>query len=304
MNVTIPRLAAAADMQATYRDLRTRDYHEADKSLAQALGLPDYLSNAHSAATLDFTASVLEFCGEQGVTGDQAATLLVIGEQLLRSCAAGTPRAEAQAVLRAELLSRCTPGPAAASGALAPDLVASAARLFASTLLQHWSLYALVFGRPQQHTRHSESLLVEAPMAATPLEMALPEDEWREKLAADASHREEAARAAAAAEAASREAAAEAEAERRRGEEAAARQEQLSKKPQTLEEAVEQLVVRRVDEERSALERELQDRQQALAARLAQLEGAAAAGSAAAGAVPAGARVLSTASGANGAKKQ
>jgi hypothetical protein len=67
---------------------------------------------------------------------------------------------------------------------------------------------------------------------------------------------------------------------------------------------VEQLVVRRVDEERSALERELQDRQQALAARLAQLEGAAAAGSAAAGAVPAGARVLSTASGANGAKKQ
>lgn len=43
---------------------------------------------------------------------------------------------------------------------LAPEQVAGAAQLLASTLLAHWSLYTLVFSRPQQHTQHKEDLLV------------------------------------------------------------------------------------------------------------------------------------------------
>lgn len=72
----------------------------------------------------------------------------------------GSDRLEAQSVLKARLLSRCSPSPQPTSGDLAPDQIAAAAQLFASTLLQHWSLYRVLFSRPQQHTLHKEHLMV------------------------------------------------------------------------------------------------------------------------------------------------
>eukprot|EP00878_Enallax_costatus_P008179 GHUV01008552.1.p1 GENE.GHUV01008552.1~~GHUV01008552.1.p1 ORF type:complete len:317 (+),score=105.68 GHUV01008552.1:230-1180(+) len=247
--------------------------------LAEALCLPEYRHDARSAIVLDYTAAVLSECDKQQLQYKQTAAILGIAVQLLHVCSRGLGREEAQQVLRSSLLQLCWAGNGKQSSStdgdlvsLAHDEIASIAELFTRGMLQHYAVYSLVFTKEQHHVQHQYHLMVESTVAAPPLELSLAEPDWHAHLAAEQAQHEAEIAAAAAAEQARKEAEEAARIAQQQAEEAAARQEQLQRKPKTLEEAVDKLVALRLEDVRQGLSEGYAVKAAALAARVGQLE--------------------------------
>ncbi|WIA31793.1 hypothetical protein OEZ86_002663 [Tetradesmus obliquus] len=275
---TIPQLLLTSEQQEGYNQLK-KTPTDATRFLAEALDLPEYKHDARSAITLDFAAAMLEQCHKLHLGSEQTAAVLSIGQQLLQGCADGRSREECQELLRSSLLQLCSAAPAVAAAAgsassacLSPDAVSVLAASFTKGLLQHYSLYQLVFTRLQAHTQHQFHLPVESAVAPPALEQALPEADWQAHLAAEQAQAAAEAAAAEAAAAAAREAEEAALVAQRQAEEAAARQEQLQRKPQTLVEAVDKLVALRLEDIQQTLSAGYAAKAAALMSRVAQME--------------------------------
>eukprot|EP00882_Tetradesmus_deserticola_P013302 GHRQ01014111.1.p7 GENE.GHRQ01014111.1~~GHRQ01014111.1.p7 ORF type:complete len:110 (+),score=45.36 GHRQ01014111.1:2105-2434(+) len=77
--------------------------------------------------------------------------------------AGGSSREQCQQLLRSSLLQLCSAAPAAGDASatcLSPDAVSVMAASFTRGLLQHFSLYQLVFTQQQAHTQHQLHLPV------------------------------------------------------------------------------------------------------------------------------------------------
>lgn len=77
--------------------------------------------------------------------------------------AGGSSLQEAAAQLKQRLAALASPWPGEAAGALSPDQVAQVARFLASTILQHYGLYCLVYCQEQQHVEHRMECVVGGP---------------------------------------------------------------------------------------------------------------------------------------------
>ncbi|CAD7699628.1 unnamed protein product, partial [Ostreobium quekettii] len=176
-----------------------------------------------------------------------------------------------QDVLRDQLLPLCRPSPREDDHYLSVEDIARTTKFFASTFLQHYRLYSFAFGQSQRHTQLKASLELETPLIQS-FDEAMNEGEWQAYNDAEAAAieaREKAAReevrARQEAERAKREQSEKEEAERKR-------QEELKKKPQTLEEAIDHVVLVRLEDEKTKLSKEYADREAALLEKIKDLE--------------------------------
>jgi hypothetical protein len=76
--------------------------------------------------------------------------------------AGGSSLQQAAQQLKQRLAALASPWPSEATGRLSADQVAQVARFLASTVLQHYGLYCLVYLQEQQHVEHRVACVVGA----------------------------------------------------------------------------------------------------------------------------------------------
>ncbi|KAL6760464.1 flagellar C1a complex subunit C1a-32-domain-containing protein [Haematococcus lacustris] len=265
------------------------DSEEAGNTLAAVFHLPDYKTDARNAIRLDYFAYALQFAKDVGIGPARTASLLEVAQAILDATAAGATYADVEATFKSMMLQRTSSKPGADSSLFSPDQVSQAARFFARTFFRHHRLYAHVFSTDQELTECSASLMVETAVVPS-FEEAMPEAEWQASIKGELLAVETAAQQAAQAQAAAAEAALQASEAAQAAEAARLRKEQLAKKPATLEEAIEHLVGARLESEKAALSAEYRDKEEALLARIRELESRATTPPAAPQAAPASAK--------------
>eukprot|EP00877_Chromochloris_zofingiensis_P008624 jgi/Chrzof1/4014/Cz13g17080.t1 len=235
------------------------------------------MHDARSAIQIDYVTQCLELSRKLQLGPGRTAALLNVADKLLKACADGSVLEDCWKLLRNSLLDACSAAPEGNDTALSPDQIAAIAGLFTANLFQHFSLYSYVFTHEQQHTQYQANLMVETAVPVPPLELAMISDDWERHLADEAARLEAERQAAEAAKQAQEEAAAKEAADRQKAQEQAEHEAKISKRPKTLEEAVEQLVAVCLEEERKQLDAMYAAKEQTLLTRMAQLEAHAAA---------------------------
>lgn len=260
----------SAEHLSRYYELQY-DPDAAARHLSEVLNLPNYVFEARSAVRLDYATYVFELAHQQQLGPIKTLRLLQISQNVLDKCAEGGSFDDSKQLLQDQLLSCCSPTSRPNDDTLSPAQIGAVGQFFAASFFRHYSLYSYMFQHEQDHTEYKAHVMIETPLTQ-PFDGVLTEAEWEAQRAARTAR--EAAEAAAA-EQARAEAAAAAERAREeavRAAEEAARQEELKRKPQTLEEAIDHLVAVRLDDERQVLAKDYKAREDELMARIAQLE--------------------------------
>lgn len=240
--------------------------------LSVLLRLPSYRFDAREAIQLDYASYLLDFAKEQKLGPLRTASLFDVGQKVIKACMEGQQSTDCQALLKKELLQKCKAKVAVDSSDFTADLVSKAGQFFARTLFAHFRLYSYSFTMDQDLTEFSSTLLVETPLIPASFESAITSDEWEAKLEKARLDGEAARKAEEEEQAARAEAEMKQQEERAFAEAKALREEELRKKPETLDAAVAQAVALRLDEEKAKLAAEYREREETLVRQIQDLE--------------------------------
>jgi len=248
------------------------DVDAAGEHLAAVLKLPDYKHDTRQSVRLDYATHVLNFGRRLALPPVKMSALFTISQSVLEVAATGGMRERAQEILQSFLVGLCRAEPTPDDYFLSVEQIGAVAKFFAGSLLERFAAFRFLFTREQPRREAEVSLLFETIQLRQDFHEAFIEEEWQrhnEELAAKA----EAERAAA--EEVRRQ---EEEKARKQAEEQAAmaaerrRQAEMAKVPQSLDEAVNQLVAMRLSEEKQKLEAAYKEREAELLHRIGQLE--------------------------------
>lgn len=158
------------------------DPEAAAKFLAapEVLDLPQYTTDARSAARLDYVAGMLECAKAAKLSPVQAAELCTLGEALLACSVSGRPQAEGRELLCSALLERCGPAPRPDEPKFSPEHVSRISQFFAQTYFRHYRLYCYAFAHEQGHSANTDSVVTETPVPWPAMESAMTEEQWAE----------------------------------------------------------------------------------------------------------------------------
>lgn len=239
--------------------------------IAGVLNLPEYRFDSRSAIKLDYLTGVLEFAYDMCFAPTRISSVLNLSQAILQACEGGASFDDCQACLKANLLALCTSRPTTDGPTFSPDQIDKIGHFFARTFFRHYRMYSYIFSHEQELTQYSADLLIEYPLLPS-LHDALSEDEWVAYQEAEKKAAEDAIKAAEEAEIARQKAEEEAAESAAEAAREAARQEELAKKPATLDEAIKHLVAVRLEEEKAVLAASYKTREDELLHKLSDLE--------------------------------
>lgn len=243
----------------------------AARSLATELGLSDYEHDARTAAQLDFYTQVLDEAKILRLSPAKTSAVLKVADDLLELCKGGSLVTDVEANLRSSMLSMCKAKPMEADQCLSPDQISAITQFFIDCFLTNYRLFQHMYTQEQAMTSYSVELLVETPVVPS-FDQAMPEDHWKQHQQRLQQEAEEQQRTADQKRQHELEEARLQALQREREEAESEWAARMAKKPATLEEAVEHLVSKRLDQEKAKLEEDFKHRQEELQAQIKLLQ--------------------------------
>jgi len=240
--------------------------------LAGALGLPDYKYDPRQATKVDYATYVLNYGKKLGLSPVKISTLFTIAQSLLAVAERGELQAKAQEVLRNFLVGLCDPFPTPEDYKFSPQQIASIGSFFAEMYFRHYRKFFYMYNYEQPRQETDVSLLVETVRIHQDFGEAFTEEGWKQ-------YNDDIVAAAEAEKAAEEQARVEAEEAERKFKEAQEaqaaelkKQQDMERIPNSLDEAVNKMVLIRLAEERHKLEKTYKAREDELLQRIATLE--------------------------------
>eukprot|EP00798_Chlamydomonas_sp_ICE-L_P027626 gene27626-7263_t len=264
----------SAEQILEYRRISSEEGDHASGSfLSEALSLSESNTDARAAAKVDYASFALDFAGAQKLSTLQTAAVFNMAMELLEGCIGGASLQDTQIALKNASVQLLTLRPGRSSSKLSPEQVARLGMFLASSFLRHYKLYSFLFQQEQDVEQHTQDLLLENIAIPKTLNDALSETDWLNSIEERKARKEADGKAAAEAE---EEAAAEAERQRLQKEKEdaeARRQWELTMKPSNLEEAIQQMVAFKLEEEKAVMEGEYKAREKAMVKEMNRMQG-------------------------------